>query len=80
MDESFSPFEDEDVTRQQTEVPMKTHMETQTPESPGGAAPVTICAHGRAIDDVLTRSGKRTGQVRCLECGAIFDDPYHGQK
>ena len=34
------------------------------------------CTHSRIIDDVLTRSKKRTGKVRCLECGAIFDDPY----
>ena len=33
------------------------------------------CTHSRAIDDVLTRGKKRTGQVRCLECGTIFDDP-----
>lgn len=38
------------------------------------------CTHSRAIDDVLTKSKKRTGKVRCLECGAIFGDPYHGQK
>jgi len=38
------------------------------------------CVHGRAIDDVLTRGKKRTGKVRCLECGAIFDDPYQGQR
>ncbi len=36
--------------------------------------------HSRAIDDVLTRSKKRTGQVRCLECGTIFDDPYQWLK
>ena len=29
----------------------------------------------RAIDDVLTKNKERTGQVRCLECGVIFDDP-----
>lgn len=38
------------------------------------------CAHSRAIDDVLTRSRTRTGKVRCLECGAVFDDPYQGSK
>lgn len=38
------------------------------------------CTHSRAIDDVLTRGKKRTGQVRCLECGTIFDDPYQGIK
>ncbi|CUQ66067.1 MAG: hypothetical protein NNA31_08300 [Nitrospira sp.] len=34
-----------------------------------------LCAHRRIIDDVRTRRGKPTGKVRCLECGAIFDDP-----
>ena len=34
------------------------------------------CAHQRLIDDVLTKRGKRTGKVCCLECRAIFDDPY----
>ena len=38
------------------------------------------CAHQRLIDDVLTRSGTRTGKVRCLECGTIFDDPFRGVK
>jgi len=38
------------------------------------------CVHRRAIDDVLTARGKRTGKVRCLECQAIIDDPYHGTK
>jgi pyruvate,orthophosphate dikinase len=27
-----------------------------------------------------TRNGKRTGKVHCVECGAKFDDPYHGLK
>ena len=40
----------------------------------------TPCVHGRLIDDVRTSSGKRTGKVRCLECGTIFDDPYQGSK
>lgn len=44
----------------------------------GGAS--RDCSHGRLIEDVLTGSGKRTGKVRCLECGAKFEDPYHGQK
>jgi hypothetical protein len=38
------------------------------------------CAHSRAIDDVLTARGKRTGKVRCLECLTIIDDPYRGLK
>lgn len=42
--------------------------------------PTAPCTHSRAIDDVLSRSKKRTGKVRCLECGAVFDDPYQGLK
>lgn len=38
------------------------------------------CAHGRMIDDVLTRFGTRAGKVRCLECLAIIDDPHQGTK
>ena len=38
------------------------------------------CAHQRIIDDILTKGGKRTGKVRCLECRTIFDDPYKGFK
>lgn len=71
-------WEDEHVIRGQKEVPMKSYMETRTLELSGGTAPVTTCVHGRLIDDVLTKRGKRTGQVRCLECGEIFDDPYQG--
>lgn len=39
-----------------------------------------FCAHQRLIDDVMTRSGKRSGKVRCLECLTIFDDPFQGLK
>lgn len=38
------------------------------------------CVHGRMIDEVRTRGGKRTGKVRCLECQAVIDDPYLGTK
>jgi hypothetical protein len=38
------------------------------------------CVHGRLIDEVLSRGGKRTGKVRCLECQAIIDDPYQGTR
>jgi hypothetical protein len=38
------------------------------------------CVHGRLIDDVLAKNGKRTGKVHCVECGAKFDDPYRGLK
>ena len=57
---------------------MKSDLEPQTLELSGDTTTVTTCVHGRLIDDVLTNRGKRTGQVRCLECGAIFDDPYQG--
>ena len=53
-------------------------METPTGYDPSNVTLVKTCAHLRIIDDVLTRSGKRTGKVRCLECGVKFDDPYHG--
>lgn len=36
------------------------------------------CMHGKMIDDVLTRFGKPSGKVRCLECGATFNDPATG--
>lgn len=39
-----------------------------------------LCSHSRLIDDVLTPTGLRTGQVRCLECGAVFDDPSSVQE
>jgi len=57
-------------------------METQVIREPKKVAstPVRTCAHQRLIDEVLTRGGKRTGKVRCLECGAVFEDPYLGLK
>lgn len=43
-------------------------------------ASIKTCVHGRLIDEVLTREGKRTGKVHCVECGAKFDDPHRGLK
>lgn len=34
-----------------------------------------FCTHNRIIDDVPAPAGLKTGQVRCLECGDVFDDP-----
>jgi hypothetical protein len=34
-----------------------------------------LCRHSRLIDNVLTQQGPKTGQVRCLECGAVLEDP-----
>lgn len=53
-------------------------MESQKAQDTSNVTSASICAHRRMIDDILTRGGKRTGKVRCLECGAKFDDPYHG--
>lgn len=80
MDEPCAPLADEDATMRCTEVRMNPHMETQTVKIPRDTAPPMTCVHGRIIDDVLTKTGKRTGRVCCLECGAIFDDPYQGNK
>lgn len=55
-------------------------LEPRTAESALATIARMTCVHGRVIDDVLTRSGKRTGKVVCVECGATFDDPYHGLK
>ena len=50
------------------------------PPLPLTQPPIASCLHARLIDDVLTKDGRRTGQVRCLECDTIFDDPYQGPK
>ncbi len=34
------------------------------------------CLHSRAIDDVLTKDGRKTGAIRCVECGAVIPDPH----
>jgi len=57
---------------------MEDRMETQPAQDTSNVTSAPICAHLRIIDDILTRGGKRTGKVRCLECGAKFDDPYRG--
>ncbi len=38
---------------------------TETPET---------CAHSRLVDYVQTNDGRRTGQLRCRECGTVFPD------
>jgi hypothetical protein len=32
----------------------------------------SVCRHQRVITDMLTDDGKKTGNVCCLECGAVF--------
>ncbi len=46
--------------------------------SPSQSHQTSPCLHSRLIDEVLTKDGKRTGQVRCFECGALFDAPRQG--
>lgn len=62
------------------EVSMQIQVLQNTEEENGTTIPNSACAHQRLIDDILTRGGKRTGKVRCLECGAEIDDPYRGQR
>jgi len=59
---------------------MEPMMESVTVQPTTRTTPTNPCAHGRAIDDVLTRGKKRTGKVRCLECGTVFDDPHLKQE
>lgn len=63
------------ITSEETEV----SMETQAVQEPKRVVSVAGCAHERLIDEILTQDGKRTGKVRCRECGTTFDDPYLNQ-
>ncbi|TKS59466.1 MAG: hypothetical protein EWM72_02034 [Nitrospira sp.] len=76
MEKSQHVSGDEDSMPPTREVPM----EAQIIQETNMATSKTLCAHQRLIDEVLTRSGKRTGKVRCLECGTIFEDPYRVQQ
>jgi hypothetical protein len=62
---------EEDSMSQKTEM----SMETLIVQASSKVTPAATCTHERLVDDVLTRGGKRTGKVRCRECGARFDDP-----
>lgn len=63
-------------------MPPKTEaaMEAVTFQNSSKVTFINTCAHQRLIDEVLTRDGKRTGKVRCLECGEVIADPYRGVK
>ena len=76
MEKQTDAAGEEDLMRRKMEAPIETQAVPLMSEMVSAKA----CAHGRLIDDILTRSGQRTGQVRCLECGAKFDDPYQGVK
>lgn len=68
------------VTAHLMEDTMELLAESVTVQPASRTTPTNPCTHSRAIDDVLTRGKKRSGKVRCLECQAIFDDPYEGNK
>lgn len=55
-------------------MPYQTTEGVSSPASP----PAACCIHSRLIDDVIGKDGKRTGQVRCLECREVFEDPDQG--
>jgi hypothetical protein len=78
MDESRNESEHRESTPLDLdmETPMNTHMVQEIGQDTEIPPSKTLCAHQRLIDDVRTRSGTPTGKVRCLECGAIFDDPH----
>jgi hypothetical protein len=80
MDESQQVPGDDHSTLGEAEVPMETQLTQETGRKSSKTTSNVCCTHQRLIDDVLTRGGKRTGKVRCLECETIFDDPYQGSK
>lgn len=55
-------------------------MDSVTAQQVSSRTLVKTCSHSRLIDNVLTKDGKRTGKVHCVECGAKFNDPYRGLK
>jgi len=73
---------EKDRTIPETDVSIPPYMEDtiepiiEPMTAPPVGTPIRLdgCTHGRMI--VLTREKKRSGKVRCLECGAIFDDPF----
>lgn len=71
---------DDRSTFGEAEVSMETQLLQEAGRKSSKTTSNSCCIHQRIIDDVLTRGGKRTGKVRCLECGTIFDDPYQGSK
>jgi len=80
MENDDTVSEQDGATPSLKEDTMETMIEPVTVQSSTRTTSMNPCTHSRAIDDVLTRGKKRTGKVRCLECSAVFDDPYEGQK
>ena len=64
------------IQPQHKEAPMIRVMKATAPKGTRlHAAAKTPCTHSRLIDDVLTTTGTKTGQLICLECTAVFPDP-----
>jgi hypothetical protein len=80
MEKTQREGRDERSTLEEAEVSMETQIIEETGRGASRVTANAFCVHQRLIDDVLTRSGKRTGKVRCCECGTVFDDPYQGVK
>ena len=75
MEDRDNDSGDDYSIQREMEAPMEINMEAQSGHLTSQIGPAGTCSHSRLLDDVLTRSGRRTGQVRCLECGATIDDP-----
>jgi len=52
------------------------NVETPRVQPTSTIGPAITCAHSRLISEILTTSEKRTGMVRCAECGTEFEDPH----
>lgn len=75
MHESLVHSESDEAMRQQA--PTEQHHTTKPLQPRSTKTQVRACTHGRVIYEILSGKEKRTGQVRCLDCGAIFDDPCY---
>ena len=59
---------------------MEPQLDSQRLEPRNALTPQKACVHGRLIDTILTECGTPTGKVRCVECGAVIEDPHHSQR
>jgi hypothetical protein len=82
MNNSICFPDEDDVTRQKTklEVLVEPQIGAQSLRYGRTISHAMVCEHGWRIDDILARGGQITGKVRCLECGAVIDDPHYNQK
>ena len=76
MDTTCDESGNVESTHREMEAPMDPQVAHDIGQATAIPALKLLCVHQRLIDDVRSRSGKPTGEVRCLECGTIFDDPH----